>query len=143
MGEHQALTNEDRYVPWRGDATARPSAGHGLTERYQEGLGWDSDMPDEFLTGLRQGYETGARPNQNKNVYEKPREQLTAERAAQLLQHRYPRPARPLRRGCRQLSAERGRARATTTSPGSANGGGASFGTSDAEAQSINARAGI
>jgi hypothetical protein len=31
----------------------------------------------------------------------------------------------------------------TTTSPGSANGGGASFGTSDAEAQSINARAGI
>jgi hypothetical protein len=71
----------DWEASWRGDPTARPSAGHGLTEHYQEGIGWDTDVPAEFLRGMEQGKLTGARPNQNGNVFDKPRKETMRERA--------------------------------------------------------------
>ena len=49
--------------------------------RFEEGLATDTDLPTEFVVGIRSGYETGARPNQNKNVYEKWPEETLRERA--------------------------------------------------------------
>lgn len=47
----------------------------------EEGIATDTDVPKDFVLGIRQGYETGARPNQNKNVFEKPAEETMKERA--------------------------------------------------------------
>lgn len=47
--------------------------------RFEEGLATDTDIPSEFVTGLRQGYETDSRGH-NMNVYEKPAEQTMQER---------------------------------------------------------------
>jgi hypothetical protein len=49
--------------------------------RFEEGLASDTDIPDQFTVGVMQGYVTGARPNQNRNVYEKPPEETMRERA--------------------------------------------------------------
>lgn len=49
--------------------------------RFEEGLASDTDIPNEFTKGVTQGYLTGARPNQNKNVYEKFPEETMRERA--------------------------------------------------------------
>jgi hypothetical protein len=49
--------------------------------RFEEGLGTDTDIPDEFSNGVMQGYATAAgRPNHNKNVYEKWPEETMKER---------------------------------------------------------------
>lgn len=82
-------------APWQGDRSARPSTGHGLN--YEEGLGWDTDVPNEFLLGVRQAYgeadagksqvpghfgpDKPPRPNQNLNVFEKPVKETMRERA--------------------------------------------------------------
>jgi hypothetical protein len=50
-------------------------------DRFQEGIASDTDVPNDFMLGVRQGYETGARPNQNKNVFEKPPQETMQERA--------------------------------------------------------------
>lgn len=92
-----APVSSDWPVPWRGNPRARPSTGHGLTENYQEGIGWDSDVPREFLLGVRQGEgdpdignsqasdhirsDSPARPNQNVNVFTKSRAETMRERA--------------------------------------------------------------
>lgn len=47
--------------------------------RFEEGIATDSDVPNEFVTGMQQGYRTDARGH-NLNVYEKPPEQTMAER---------------------------------------------------------------
>jgi hypothetical protein len=65
--------------------------------RFEEGIGWDTDVPREFLLGVRQGEgdpdaaggarythirpsSSPPRPNQNVNVFDKPREQTMRER---------------------------------------------------------------
>jgi hypothetical protein len=47
--------------------------------RFEEGLATDTDLPMEFVEGMRQGYATDARGH-NLNVYEKPAEQTMQER---------------------------------------------------------------
>lgn len=47
--------------------------------RFEEGLGTDTDIPNEFVEGMMQGYRTDPRGH-NVNVYEKPAEQTTRER---------------------------------------------------------------
>lgn len=50
--------------------------------RFQEGVGTDTDVPNEFAKGAMQGYATApGRPNHNLNVYEKSAEETTHERA--------------------------------------------------------------
>lgn len=50
--------------------------------RFEEGLGTDTDIPQEFANGAAQGYEPAAgRPNRNKPVHTKPAEETMRERA--------------------------------------------------------------
>jgi hypothetical protein len=50
--------------------------------RFEEGIGSDTDVPNEFTKGVLQGYLTApGRPNHNANVYEKFPEETMAERA--------------------------------------------------------------
>lgn len=50
--------------------------------RFAEGVATDTDVPDEFTTGVMQGYITApGRPNHNENVYEKWPAETMAERA--------------------------------------------------------------
>jgi hypothetical protein len=47
--------------------------------RFEEGLGTDTDIPNEFVNGMMQGYRTDPRGH-NLNVYEKSAEETTRER---------------------------------------------------------------
>jgi hypothetical protein len=50
--------------------------------RFEEGLGTDTDLPNEFVNGAMQGYITApGRPNHNQNVYEKWPDETMRERA--------------------------------------------------------------
>jgi len=50
--------------------------------RFEEGLGTDTDVPNDFQLGIMQGYMTApGRPNHNVNVYEKFPEETLRERA--------------------------------------------------------------
>lgn len=50
--------------------------------RFEEGIGTDTDVPNEFQKGALQGYLTPpGRPNHNANVFEKFPEETMAERA--------------------------------------------------------------
>ena len=50
--------------------------------RFEEGIGTDTDIPNEFTKGVLQGYiPAPGRPNHNANVYEKFPEETMAERA--------------------------------------------------------------
>ena len=49
--------------------------------RFYEGIASDTDVPNDFVEGLHDGYDVGSRPNHNKNVFEKPADQVTRERA--------------------------------------------------------------
>lgn len=49
--------------------------------RFQEGVATDTDIPNDFGVGVMQGYVPGARPNHNRNVFEKPAEETMKERA--------------------------------------------------------------
>lgn len=52
------------------------------TLRFEEGLATDTDLPNEFVNGIMQGYITeGGRSNHNKNVYEKWPDETMRERA--------------------------------------------------------------
>lgn len=48
---------------------------------FEEGIATDTDVPNDFIVGVRSGYEMGARPNQNAVVWEKPPEETMKERA--------------------------------------------------------------
>jgi hypothetical protein len=75
---HAARTDTDwlASAPWRGAPHIRP--GHQDVQ-FEEGLGWDTDVPANFRVGLSSG--SGARPNQNLNVFEKAYDQTMRERA--------------------------------------------------------------
>lgn len=47
--------------------------------RFEEGLATDTDLPFEFVNGMRQGYVTDSRGH-NANVYEKPAAETMRER---------------------------------------------------------------
>ena len=50
--------------------------------RFQEGIGTDTEVPQEFATGAAQGYTPAAgRPNRNAPVHTKPAEETMKERA--------------------------------------------------------------
>lgn len=50
--------------------------------RFQEGIGTDTDVPQEFSKGAAQGYMPAAgRPNRNAPVHTKPAEETMKERA--------------------------------------------------------------
>lgn len=50
--------------------------------RFEEGLATDTDLPNEFVNGIQQGYITApGRSNHNMNVYEKSPEETMRERA--------------------------------------------------------------
>jgi len=50
--------------------------------RFEEGLATDTDLPNEFENGIRQGYVPApGRPNHNMNVYEKWPAETMRERA--------------------------------------------------------------
>lgn len=50
--------------------------------RFQEGVATDSDIPNEFSTGVMQGYQTPpGRSNHNLNVFTKSAEETMRERA--------------------------------------------------------------
>lgn len=48
---------------------------------FQEGIGLDRDVPNDFMVGVMSGYETApGRPNQNKIVWIKTAQETTRER---------------------------------------------------------------
>lgn len=50
--------------------------------RFEEGIGTDTDVPNEFTKGAMQGYITApGRPNHNANVFEKSPQETMQERA--------------------------------------------------------------
>lgn len=57
--------------------------GQNLTRRgplrFEEGLATDTDIPNEFVTGMRQGYQTDARGH-NMSVYIKTAQETMGER---------------------------------------------------------------
>jgi hypothetical protein len=61
-------------VPERGnpvyEAKQAPNAPGGRGPlRFEEGLATDTDVPNDFMVGMGDGYRTGARPNQNAVVW--------------------------------------------------------------------------
>lgn len=60
---------------------ATPTPGRRGPFRFQEGLTTDPNVPGGFMTGARQGYETGGRDNHNANVYVKSAAETMQERA--------------------------------------------------------------
>lgn len=67
--------------PYYESETATPTPGRRGSLRFQEGLVTDPNVPGGFLTGARQGYETGGRDNHNANVYIKTAAETMSERA--------------------------------------------------------------
>jgi hypothetical protein len=50
--------------------------------RFEEGIATDTDVPNDFVLGIQQGYSSAAgRPNRKDNVFEKPAEETMKERA--------------------------------------------------------------
>jgi hypothetical protein len=49
--------------------------------RFEEGLATDTDVPSDFVVGISDGYQTGARPNQNAVVWIQPPEKTLQMRA--------------------------------------------------------------
>jgi hypothetical protein len=50
--------------------------------RFEEGIATDTDVPSDFIVGVRQGIVPApGRPNHNANVYEKPAAEVMRERA--------------------------------------------------------------
>lgn len=50
--------------------------------RFEEGVATDTDVPNDFIVGVQQGIiPAPGRPNQNRNVYEKPAAEVMRERA--------------------------------------------------------------
>jgi len=50
--------------------------------RFEEGVATDTAVPNDFMIGMMQGYQTApGRPNHNANVYIKTAQEVTQERA--------------------------------------------------------------
>jgi len=73
-------------VPERGssvyEAKIAPDVSGKLgPNHFQEGIGLDRDVPNDFMVGVMSGYETApGRPNQNKPVWIKTAQETTRER---------------------------------------------------------------
>jgi hypothetical protein len=65
---------------WEAKMAPNAPGGRGPMH-FEEGIATDTDVPNDFVLGMRQGYETGPRPNMNKNVFEKLPAETTQERA--------------------------------------------------------------
>jgi len=65
---------------WEAKMAPNAPGGRGPM-RFEEGIATDTDVPNDFVLGLRQGYETSGRPNHNANVFEKPPGETMRERA--------------------------------------------------------------
>lgn len=64
------------------EAKMAPNVAGGRGPMYfEEGIATDTDVPNDFVLGMRQGYETASRPNHNMNVFEKPASETMRERA--------------------------------------------------------------
>jgi len=77
------VINPPERLPTSWEAKVAPNAPGGRGPlRFEEGIATDTDVPDEFMNGIRQGYITApGRPNHNANVYEKSPEETIRERA--------------------------------------------------------------
>ena len=72
--ERTPVTYERKFTP------ALP--GNRGPLRFEEGLATDTDIPNDFSTGMAQGYMTApGRSNHNANVYIKSAEETMAQRA--------------------------------------------------------------
>ena len=72
--ERQGTVYEAKMAP-------NASGGRGPL-RFESGLATDTDIPNEFVNGIKQGYMTApGRPNNNMNVFEKWPEETIRERA--------------------------------------------------------------
>lgn len=69
-------------VPTFYEAKMAPNAPGGRGPlRFEAGVATDTDIPNEFMNGIQQGYVTApGRPNQNANVFEKWPEETIRER---------------------------------------------------------------
>lgn len=69
-------------VPTYFEAKIAPNAPGGRGPlRFESGVATDTDVPNEFMNGISQGYVTApGRPNHNANVFEKWPEETTRER---------------------------------------------------------------
>jgi hypothetical protein len=83
-----ASDDNDWHGQFQHDPDGRPGARSQRGLQFEEGIGWDTDVPNEFMIGMDQGRglhrdETTAdpRPNHNLNVFEKPYDQTMRERA--------------------------------------------------------------
>lgn len=83
--EQSPLAPDPRYSERVGPNYERKVANNGARRgplRFEEGIGTDTDIPNEFSKGIMQGYDTApGRPNHNKNVYEKLPAETMGERA--------------------------------------------------------------
>lgn len=85
QNEQSPLAPDPRYAERVGPNYER-KVGSNLSRRgplrFEEGIGTDTDIPNEFSKGIMQGYDTApGRPNHNKNVYEKLPQETMSERA--------------------------------------------------------------
>jgi hypothetical protein len=83
--EVSPLAPEPRY-PERMGTNYETKLGQNFARRgplrFEEGLGTDTDIPNDFGLGIMQGYVTApGRPNHNANVYEKYPDETMRERA--------------------------------------------------------------
>lgn len=69
----------ERHNPYYEQEHATPTPARKGALRFQENLA--ASQGQHFMTGARQGYETGGRPNHNANVYIKTPAETMSERA--------------------------------------------------------------
>jgi hypothetical protein len=75
-----ALSPERAPTSYEAKIAPNAPAGRGPL-RFESGIATDTDIPDEFMQGISQGYVTApGRPNHNANVFEKWPEETIRER---------------------------------------------------------------
>lgn len=83
--ERSPIAPLDSYRERQGTYYERKTADNDVRRgplRFEEGIGTDTDVPNDFRTGVMQGYVPApGRPNHNKNVYEKYPEETMKQRA--------------------------------------------------------------
>ena len=71
----------EKFSPSYEEKTATNPSRRGPL-RFEEGVATDTDVPNDFVVGAMQGYNTApGRPNHNANVWEKPAAEVLRERA--------------------------------------------------------------
>lgn len=81
MGLAPAPKVPERFSPVYEGKIAPDVSGKLGPNHFQEGIGTDRDVPNDFMVGVMSGYETApGRPNHNKVVWIKTAEETTRER---------------------------------------------------------------